>query len=237
MLLPFLCEGAPQRLELSLEQHCRTFTPSAGRTGPRFRASGRRRRWRCHLGNYREKTPVLLAMMRGLYCAFCRRHIAQLGRARQKLIAVGVEALAIVGMRPERLRLYYQYHPVGVPIAADPDLITHQAYGVPQPPLTPEVLQAVASRHVELARKLEIAAPIRWRSSGCSPNATDSNPSPRSLSTVVIGLTAMGASLPVNSWSIGPASFAGSTSRVRERAWPDWRGSRATTSCSRPLEH
>jgi peroxiredoxin len=110
------------------------------------------------LGNYRGKTPVLLAMMRGLYCAFCRRHIAQLGRARHKLTAVGVEALAIVGMRPERLRLYYQYHPVGVPIAADPDLITHQAYGVPQPPLTPDVLQAVASRHVELARKLEIAA-------------------------------------------------------------------------------
>jgi peroxiredoxin len=110
------------------------------------------------LRDYRGKTPVLLAMMRGLYCAFCRRHIAQLGRTRQKLLALGVEALAIVGTRPERLRLYYQYHPVGVPIAADPDLVTHQAYGVPQPPLTPEVLQAVASRHVELAGKLRIAA-------------------------------------------------------------------------------
>jgi peroxiredoxin len=110
------------------------------------------------LSDYRDKTPVLLAMMRGLYCAFCRRHIAQLGRTRQKLLALGVEALAIVGMRPERLRLYYQYHPVGVPIAADPDLVTHQVYGVPQPPLTPEVLQAVASRHVELASELRIAA-------------------------------------------------------------------------------
>ena len=110
------------------------------------------------LRDYRDRTPVLLAMMRGLYCAFCRRHIAQLGRTRQKLLALGVEALAIVGMRPERLRLYYQYHPVGVPIAADPDLLTHQAYGVPQPPLTPEVLQAVASRHVELASELQIEA-------------------------------------------------------------------------------
>lgn len=110
------------------------------------------------LRDYRDRTPVLLAMMRGLYCAFCRRHIAQLGWTRQKLLALGVEALAIVGMRPERLRLYYQYHPVGVPIAADPDLVTHQAYGVPQPPLTPEVLQAVASRHVELASELQIAA-------------------------------------------------------------------------------
>ena len=60
------------------------------------------------LADYRGKTPVLLAMMRGLYCAFCRRHIAQLGTTRQKLLALGVEALAIVGMQPERVRLYYR---------------------------------------------------------------------------------------------------------------------------------
>ena len=109
------------------------------------------------LADYNGKTPVLLAMMRGLYCAFCRRHIAQLGTTRQKLLALGVEALAIVGMQPERVRLYYRYRPVGVPLAADPDLAAHHAYGVPQPPLTPDVLRAVASRHVELARELEIA--------------------------------------------------------------------------------
>jgi hypothetical protein len=74
-----------------------------------------------------------------------------------ELLALGVEALAIVGMQPERVRLYYRYRPVGVPLAADPDLAAHRAYGVPQPPLTPDVLRAVASRHVELARELEIA--------------------------------------------------------------------------------
>ena len=110
------------------------------------------------LADFRGKTPVLLAMMRGLYCAFCRRHIVQLGATREKLLHLGVEVLAIVGMRPERVRLYYRYRPVGVPLAADPDLITHRAYGVPQPPLTPEILQAVASRHVELARELQIPA-------------------------------------------------------------------------------
>jgi peroxiredoxin len=31
------------------------------------------------LSDYRGKSPVLIAMMRALYCAFCRRHIAQLG--------------------------------------------------------------------------------------------------------------------------------------------------------------
>jgi len=46
------------------------------------------------LDDYRGKTPVLLATMRGLYCAFCRRHIVQLGITRQKLQALGVEVLA-----------------------------------------------------------------------------------------------------------------------------------------------
>src|SRR6266852_5385503 len=91
------------------------------------------------LADYRGRTPVLLAMMRGLYCAFCRRHIAQLGTTRQKLRALGVEALAIVAMQPESARLYYRFRPVGVPIAADPDLATQRAYGVPQPALTPEI--------------------------------------------------------------------------------------------------
>jgi peroxiredoxin len=106
--------------------------------------------------DYRGRTPVLLAMMRGLYCAFCRRHIAQLGTTRQKLQPLGIEVLAIVATPPERARLYYRYRPVGVPLAADPDLVTHRAYGVPQPALTPEITEAVASKYVALARKLEI---------------------------------------------------------------------------------
>jgi peroxiredoxin len=109
------------------------------------------------LANYRGRTPVLLAMMRGLYCAFCRRHIAQLGTTRRKLEALGVETLAIVAMPAERLRLYYRFRPVSVPVAADPDLATHRAYGVPQPALTPEITQAVASKYLGLARELRIA--------------------------------------------------------------------------------
>ncbi len=110
------------------------------------------------LADYRGKTPVLLAMMRGLYCAFCRRHIAQLGMTRQKLQALGVEVLAIVAMPAERARLYYRYRPVNVPLAADPELAIHRAYGVPQPALTPEILQAVEARHIDLAHELRIPA-------------------------------------------------------------------------------
>jgi peroxiredoxin len=108
------------------------------------------------LADYRGRTQVLLAMMRGLYCAFCRRHIAQLGTTRQKLQALGVEVLAIVGTQPEPARLYYRFRPAGVLVAADPDLVTHRAYGVPQPALTPELTQAVASKYLGLARELQI---------------------------------------------------------------------------------
>ena len=110
------------------------------------------------LADYRGKTPVLLAMMRGLYCAFCRRHIAQLGMTRRKLQALDVEVLAIVATKPERARMYFRFRPVGVPLAADPDLVTHRAYGVPNQPMTSEILQVVGFKYVELARELKIPA-------------------------------------------------------------------------------
>src|SRR5688572_20957247 len=47
------------------------------------------------LADYRGRTSVLLALMRGLYCAFCRRHIAQLGTTYQKLKPLGVDTLAV----------------------------------------------------------------------------------------------------------------------------------------------
>jgi peroxiredoxin len=80
------------------------------------------------LADFRGKTPVLLTMMRAL-CAFCRRRIAQLGVTRQRLLQLGVEVLAIVGMRPERVRLYYRYRPVGVPLAAEEFLLAARELG------------------------------------------------------------------------------------------------------------
>lgn len=127
-----------------------------GEPAPDFVLPAGNREGTVELADYRGKAPVLLAMMRGLYCAFCRRHIAQLGTTRQKLQALGVDALAIAAMAPERLRLYYRFRPVGVPVAADPELVTHRAYGVTQPALTPEITQAVASRYLELARDLQM---------------------------------------------------------------------------------
>jgi peroxiredoxin len=132
------------------------------------------------LADFRGKSPVLLAMMRGLHCAFCRRHIAQLSTTRQKLQAVGVDALAIIPTQPERLRLYYRFRPVSVPVAADPEMVTHRAYGVPQPPLTPEITQEVSSKYLDLAKRLQIPATdvagirsVLWEKDGFEPIATE----------------------------------------------------------------
>ncbi|MGH7320404.1 MAG: redoxin domain-containing protein [Candidatus Rokuibacteriota bacterium] len=103
------------------------------------------------LADYRGQRPVLLALFRGLYCAFCRRHVVQLGSVAQKLQEVGVEALGVMATAPERARLYFRYRPPRLPMGADPDLMTHRAYGLPRSALTPEmfdVAQLAAAREL-----------------------------------------------------------------------------------------
>jgi hypothetical protein len=43
-------------------------------------------------------------------------------------------------------------------LAADPELVTHRAYGVPQPALTPEITQEVAAKYRALAHQLGLPA-------------------------------------------------------------------------------
>ena len=55
----------------------------------------------------------------------------QLGTTQDKLKAVGVETVAVVNTPLERARLYFKYRPARVPLAADPEAATHQAFGLP----------------------------------------------------------------------------------------------------------
>ena len=112
------------------------------------------------LADYRGRSPLLLTLNRGLWCPFCRRHIARLGGTRAKLKSVGVETLAVVATKPERARLYLRFRPTGVPLAADPELITHRSYGLPKPTLTPELLQAARSVRVNPAGDLPEPVPV-----------------------------------------------------------------------------
>ena len=102
------------------------------------------------------KQPVLLALFRGLYCPFCRRQMSQLALSVERLERSGVATLAVVATAPERARLYYRFRPPRFRVAADPDLRTHRAYGLPHLPKTPAVLQIVEAAAVEMARDLGI---------------------------------------------------------------------------------
>ena len=83
----------------------------------------------------------------------------QLGTTAEKLQAVGVETLAIVASKAERARFYFRYRPVRCAVGADPELITHRAYGMPRSEVTPEVWQAVKGAYRDLARELKLDVP------------------------------------------------------------------------------
>jgi peroxiredoxin len=102
------------------------------------------------LADYRERATLLLVLNRGFWCTFCRRYIAQLGGARQQLRALGVEVLVVVATDHERVEFYVKRRPVSVPLAADPDLATHRAYGMSVPPMLPEYEELWAAMRLRL---------------------------------------------------------------------------------------
>jgi peroxiredoxin len=112
------------------------------------------------LGDYRGRSPLLLAFFRGIYCPFCRRQIAKLGLLHDRLAAAGVETLAVVASSLERTRLYFQYHPTRVPLAVDPDLKSHRAFGISKFPVTPELLNGLQTVKIDVAGELPEPLPV-----------------------------------------------------------------------------
>lgn len=97
------------------------------------------------LSDYRGKSSVFLALFVGLWCPFCRRAIAQVAANESKLKPLGVETLGVVATVPENARLYFKFRPCRLRLAADPELSTHRAYGLPKPAVTPELLKELES--------------------------------------------------------------------------------------------
>src|SRR5262245_65302630 len=117
-----------------------------GESAPNFTLPAVDREGLVSLEDFRGRSPVLLAMFRGLYCPFCRRAIAQLGAATGQLESLGVKTLAIVATTTDNARLYFRFRPTRAALAADPGLMTHRALGLTHPPVAPEF--SVAERHV-----------------------------------------------------------------------------------------
>jgi peroxiredoxin len=156
-----------------------------GEPAPDFTLPAVEREGTVSLADFRGRRPLLLALFRGVYCPFCRRAIAQMGITREKLQAVGVESLGIVATKPEHARLFFRFRPTRLPLAADPELITHRSYGVPKPPVTPELMRDLQSVRINPTGELAAPMPILEandalnRLDGFEPTETDRDDSQR----------------------------------------------------------
>ena len=111
------------------------------------------------LAEVRRRGPVLLVMLRGLYCPFCRRHISQLRPACDALKEEGIQLLGVVVASAAHARQYFGYRPPCFPIAAAPDRAIHRAYGLPSVERTAQFLEETQRLAAEANAELGIEAP------------------------------------------------------------------------------
>jgi peroxiredoxin len=111
------------------------------------------------LAEYRRRGPVLLSLLRGLYCPFCRRTLSLLKPSCEELRGAGIALVGIVIASPERARQYFRHFPPCFPVAAAPDRAIHRAYGLTEFVRTPEFLEHVEHRAMDALRDLGLKAP------------------------------------------------------------------------------
>jgi peroxiredoxin len=131
-----------------------------GDPAPDFRLPAVHRDGEVSLADYRGRAPLLLALFRGLYCPFCRRALAQLGRTADKLHATGVETVAVVASQLDRARLYFRYRPTRLALAADPGLTIHRAFRVPKPEATPRLMEELRAVRTDVGGELPERLPL-----------------------------------------------------------------------------
>jgi peroxiredoxin len=112
------------------------------------------------LADYRGRSPVFLALFVGLWCPFCRRSIAQVGKVESKLKALGVETLGIVATARENAQLYFKFRPAHMRLASDPEMSTHRAYRLPRPAATPEFLKELETLRIDPYGELPAPLPV-----------------------------------------------------------------------------
>ena len=128
-----------------------------GDRAPDFDLPAADRDGRLSLAEYRRRGPVLLLLLRGLYCPFCRRHISQLKSSCDILQGAGIPMLGVVIASPERSRMYFRFgNSPCFPIAAAPDRSIHRAYGLTAVVRTPEMRAAALQRASEALKELNI---------------------------------------------------------------------------------
>ena len=110
----------------------------SGDAAPSFQLPAVNREGLVSLDDYRGKSAVMIGLFRGLACPFCRRQIARFAMTRDKLAEHGVATVGIVNTQLERARQYFQYRPMRMDLATDPEVRTHRAFGVVQCAILPD---------------------------------------------------------------------------------------------------
>lgn len=121
-----------------------------GEPAPSFSVPAVHRDGYVSTSDYLGRSPLLLALFRGLYCPYCRWHISRLHLTAPKLKESGVETVAVIAAAADRARLFYRLRPLAMAVAADPDLVTHRAFGVPRMASSPEMRTLVRDKAAEL---------------------------------------------------------------------------------------
>jgi len=111
------------------------------------------------LAEYRRRGTVLLLMLRGLYCPFCRRGIGLLRPTCDALKKTGVPLLGVVIASPARARQYFRHFPACFPAVAAPDRALHRAYGLPEMERTRQMKEDTERRAREILRERGLDAP------------------------------------------------------------------------------
>jgi peroxiredoxin len=142
-----------------------------GEPAPEFRLPAVDRDGMVSLSDYRDKSSVLLALFRGLWCPFCRRSITQMGLLRDKLRSLGVEPLGVVCTTAENARRYFRYRPTKLPLVADSELVTHRAFGVPRADPTPQFLEEIQAARTDV--KGELPEPVPLPAAGAALDRID----------------------------------------------------------------
>ncbi len=83
------------------------------------------------MADYRGRAPLFLVLLRSFECPFCRRSLAALKSVGERMAEQGIETLVVTTTPEREARLYTRYRPAGLPLASDPKLVIHRAFGVP----------------------------------------------------------------------------------------------------------
>ncbi|MBM3517253.1 MAG: redoxin domain-containing protein [Alphaproteobacteria bacterium] len=104
-----------------------------GDPAPAFALPAVNRPGTVELAAFRDRTHVLLGLLRGIYCPFCSRHLAQIETVAAEVRESGVTTVVVMTTPAERARLYIRHRPLSAILASDPEMTVHRAFGLPRP--------------------------------------------------------------------------------------------------------